>query len=104
MTTPARTRTLWKLGSALAVAVVLTAWPAASTLAQSKPDPKKTDQKAKTEDKEEAVSKELEAKACPAADVKFDAKTDKKQHPVPEPPAGKAMVFVVRPTMMGNKI
>ncbi len=32
------------------------------------------------------------------------AATDKKQHPLGEPAPGKALVYVVRPTMMGNKI
>jgi len=70
---------------------------------QSKPDPKKQAGQ-KQKDEESAAQKELEAKACPAIDVKFDAKTDKTQHPVPTPSSGKAIVFVVRPTMMGNKI
>lgn len=32
---------------------------------------------------------------CGAADVEFDVKTDKKQHPAPQPEAGKAMVYVL---------
>jgi uncharacterized protein DUF2846 len=51
-----------------------------------------------------AQKKEWERKACPAADVKFDAETDKTAHPAPEPPEGKAMVFVIRPTRQGGKI
>lgn len=47
---------------------------------------------------------EIEKKACPTVDVKFSADTDKTQHPTPEPPADKALVYVLRPTMMGNKI
>ncbi len=47
---------------------------------------------------------ELEKKACPAVDVKFTADTDKTQHPLAEPAPGKGLVYVVRPTMMGNKI
>ncbi|MBP7865532.1 MAG: DUF2846 domain-containing protein [Acidobacteria bacterium] len=55
-----------------------------------------------TEDKE--AQKALEAKACGTAEVDFRTTTDKKQHPTPEPPPGKAMVYVVRPTMMGHGI
>jgi hypothetical protein len=47
---------------------------------------------------------ELERRACPKVDVKFSADTDKTQHPLGEPKAGKALVYVVRPTMTGNKI
>lgn len=48
--------------------------------------------------------KELEAKACGPKDQKFKTKTDKKQHPTPEPPEGQALIYVIRPTMSGNKI
>jgi hypothetical protein len=30
--------------------------------------------------------------------------TDKTQHPTPEPPPDKALIYVLRPTMMGNKL
>ena len=36
--------------------------------------------------------------------MKFSAETDKTRHPTPEAPAGKALVYVIRPTMSGNKI
>lgn len=51
-------------------------------------------------------NKSLELKACGARDneVKFSADTDKSKHPTPEPSAGKAMVYVLRPTIMGNKV
>lgn len=61
------------------------------------------DDEPKTES-EKSKRKELELKACGTTKVKYSAKTDKKQHPVPEPSADKALVFVVRPTMWGNKI
>ncbi len=48
--------------------------------------------------------KELELKACGTEEVKYSMQTDKTTHPTPAPPAGKAMVYVIRPTMMGNKI
>jgi hypothetical protein len=47
---------------------------------------------------------ELEKRACPKVDVKFKTATDKKSHPTAEPSADKAVVYIVRPTMMGNKI
>ena len=59
------------------------------------------------QDKDEALTeteKQIEAKACPAENTALDAKTDKNSHPTPEAPADKAMVYVVRPTMVGNKV
>jgi hypothetical protein len=53
---------------------------------------------------EKSKRKELELKACGLKEVKYSADTDKKQHPVPEAPADKALVFVIRPTLWGNKI
>jgi hypothetical protein len=46
----------------------------------------------------------LEKKACGLTDVKFKTDTDKNQHPTPEAPADKAMIYVIRPTMWGNKV
>jgi hypothetical protein len=53
---------------------------------------------------EKARRRELELKACGAKEVKYSARTDKKQHPTPEPPNDKALIYVIRPTMWGNKI
>jgi hypothetical protein len=50
------------------------------------------------------AKKEQEEKACPKADPGYDTKTDKTQHPTPQPATGKALVYVLRPTMLGNKI
>ena len=50
------------------------------------------------------TDRDLELKACGTSDIKFSAKTDKKQHPLAEPQAGRAIVYVLRPTMMGNKV
>jgi hypothetical protein len=47
---------------------------------------------------------EFEKKACGDTEVNFKVETDKKQHPTPPAPSDKAMVYVIRPTMMGNKI
>ena len=54
----------------------------------------------------ELSSKELELKACGPKDkeVDYSTETDKSQHPVPEQPADKALVYVLRPSMMGNKV
>jgi hypothetical protein len=49
---------------------------------------------------EAAVSGEF---ACGPASEKHRAFTDKKSHPTPPPPEGKAILYVVRPTMFGNQ-
>jgi hypothetical protein len=64
---------------------------------------KDDDDEPKTE-AEKVSRKELERKACGAKEIKYKADTDKKQHPVPEAPTDKALVFVIRPTLWGNKI
>lgn len=58
------------------------------------------------DDSDEAISKEVESKACGPKDreVKYDADTDKSSHPTPAQPADKALVYVLRPSMMGNKV
>ncbi len=58
------------------------------------------------DESEEPVSKEMELKACgpKATEVNFKAGTDKSQHPTPAQPADKALIYVIRPSMMGNKI
>jgi hypothetical protein len=63
-------------------------------------------EKEKSGGKEVSPEKALELKACgpKEQEVKFSADTDKKNHPTPAPSAGKAMVYVIRPTMMGNKV
>lgn len=55
---------------------------------------------------EEAASKEMELKACGPKDkeVNYSAGTDKKSHPTPPQPPDKALVYVLRPTMAGNKV
>lgn len=46
----------------------------------------------------------VELKACgpKEKEAQFDSDTDKKNHPTPEPPAGSALIYVLRPTMSGN--
>jgi Protein of unknown function (DUF2846) len=55
---------------------------------------------------EEPSSKELELKACGPKEneIDYSAATDKKQHPTPERPADKALIYVLRPSMMGMAI
>lgn len=53
---------------------------------------------------EKASQKEIEARACNPEKVKHSAETDKKQHPTPDAPPDKALMYVIRPTMGGNKI
>ena len=40
-------------------------------------------------------------KACGTKEVHFNIDTDKKQHPTPAAPADKALIYVLRPTMIG---
>jgi len=58
------------------------------------------------EDSEEPITKEAELKACGAQDkeVKYSVETDKSQHPTPDQPADKALIYVLRPAMMGMAI
>jgi hypothetical protein len=53
---------------------------------------------------DQAKEGEIEAKACGPKEHKFSVRTDKNQHPTPEPPSDKALVYVIRPTWMGNKV
>lgn len=71
--------------------------------ASQDPKQQQEEEKEPQTESEKAKRKELEQKAC-GPDVNHKTETDKKQHPIPEPPADKALVYVVRPTMMGNKV
>ena len=55
---------------------------------------------------DEANSKEMELKACgpKEKEVNFKAGTDKSGHPTPDQPADKALIYVLRPSMIGNKV
>ncbi len=76
----------------------------ALTLAASEFWAQQQKQKEDEDEKVSADSKALEAKACGPDGISYSTDTDKTKHPTPEPPAGKAMIFVVRPTMAGNKV
>lgn len=47
---------------------------------------------------------ELRLKACGTEKVNYTAKTDKTAQPKPEVPADKALIYVLRPTIIGYKI
>ena len=47
---------------------------------------------------DDSAAKAVEAAGCGPADVKFEVKTDKKQHPTAQPEAGKALVYVIGDT------
>ena len=53
---------------------------------------------------EKEQKKELREKACGTESVNYETSTDKKQHPTPEAPSDKALIYVMRPTMIGFKI
>ena len=78
----------------LAVVVLTLAWGTSIATAQAPRD-----------DKQESGN-QLTLKACGANDkeVGYTASTDKTTHPTPEPPPEMAMIYVLRPTMMGNGI
>lgn len=48
--------------------------------------------------------KEMRLKACGTEEVNYDAKTDKTDRPLPEQPADKALIYIVRTAMIGYKI
>jgi Protein of unknown function (DUF2846) len=54
----------------------------------------------------QAAADTMEVRGCgpKEKEVKFSADTDKKNHPMPPQPADKALVYVLRPTMMGNRV
>ena len=46
----------------------------------------------------------LARKACGTTSVDYDAETKKDQHPTPEAPSDKALIYVMRTTIIGYKI
>ncbi|MGB7207222.1 MAG: DUF2846 domain-containing protein [Pyrinomonadaceae bacterium] len=52
----------------------------------------------------EKERQELRLKACGTESVNYKPTTDKKQHPIPDAPADKAMIYVMRTTILGYKI
>jgi hypothetical protein len=47
---------------------------------------------------DDSAAKAFEAAGCGSNDVKFEVKTDKKQHPTAQPEAGKVLVYVIGDT------
>jgi len=89
----------------LLVVVVSLAITTESLVAQKQEPPKKeAEQEEPKTEADQAKQKELEQKACGPADVKHSVETDKKQHPTPEAPPDKALIYVIRPTMSGNRV
>ena len=78
--------------------------PSAAVMAAGPAQQKEQDEDEPKTEADKAKQKELEAKACGPENTKHSARTDKKQHPTPEPPADKALIYVIRPTMSGNKV
>lgn len=86
-------------GALLACSMLFSANAAYAQQTETKPTAAPTPIVANAADK-----KELRAKACGTEKVNYSAKTDKKNHPTPDAPAGKAMIYVLRPTIIGYKI
>jgi hypothetical protein len=61
---------------------------------------------AQKEESAPSSSKDLELKACGPEDkeVKYVADTDKSTHPTGAPTADTALIYVIRSTMLGNKV
>jgi len=99
----------------LAVVFLLTAglvaWSAPAAWHGSGPQQQSDEQAQKDQEKEEpqteadkAAQEAMEKKACESLDTHYKTDTDKTQHPTPDAPADKALIYVVRPTMGGNKV
>jgi hypothetical protein len=92
--------------SFIAAPAVTVAWSSPQAKTTQKDDKKKEPATDPDDDGKLTAEerKDYEAKGCGPKDAKHSASTDKKSHPLPTPPADKALVYVVRPTMLGNKI
>jgi hypothetical protein len=107
-----RRSVLYVVGSAFVilsfvmVPAVVAAWSSPQDKTTQKDDRKKEQASDPDDDGKLTAEerKEYEAKGCGPKDAKHSASTDKKSHPLPTPPPDKALVYVVRPTMLGNKI
>ena len=79
---------------------------AAQTVSAQQTEPKQSaDALQKTETHSEKEKKqELRVKACGTESVNYTAQTDKKNHPTPEAPADEALIYILRPTIIGYKI
>lgn len=103
-----------KLQRMLMLAVVflltagLVAWSAPAAWHGSGPQQKSDEQAQEKEEPQteadKAAQEAMEKKACESLDTHYKTDTDKTQHPTPDAPADKALIYVVRPTMGGNKV
>jgi hypothetical protein len=91
---------LWVIALAL---FIWTSIAPASLFAQEKQKKEAADEEEPKTPADKAARDELIKKAC-GPNVGHSTSTDKKQHPTPTAPADKALIYVIRPTMMGNKI
>jgi Protein of unknown function (DUF2846) len=89
----------------------LVAWTGPASWNGPGPQQKSDEQAQKDQEKEEpqteadkATQEAMEKKACESLDTHYKTDTDKTQHPTPDAPADKALIYVVRPTMGGNKV
>lgn len=98
-----KSRRMLMLAVVFVVTVGLVAW---STPAPwNVPDPQDKEEKEEPQtEADKAKQEEMEKKACESLDTHYKTETDKTTHPMPEPPADKALIYVVRPTMGGNKV
>lgn len=71
---------------------------------QAQKDQKEKDEEEPKTEADKAKLKEMEQKACESLDIHYKTDTDKSKHPTAEAPADKALIYVVRPTMWGNKV
>lgn len=71
---------------------------------QQKDDQAKDDKEGPQTETDKATQEAMEKKACESLDTHYKTDTDKTQHPTPDAPADKALIYVVRPTMFGNKV
>ena len=101
--------TMLMLAAVFLVTVGLVAW--SSPAPWNGPNPQQKTDEGAQKDKEEpqtegdkAKEEEMEKKACESLDTHYKTDTDKTTHPTPEAPADKALIYVVRPTMFGNKV
>ena len=89
---------------ALALFFTWTLAAPAALSAQDKPKkPAEADEDEPTTPADKAARDALIGKAC-GPQMGHSVSTDKKQHPTPAAPADQALIYVIRPTMMGNKI
>ena len=85
------------------VTVGLVAWSAPAPWNGPDPQDKEEKEEPQTE-ADKAKQEEMEKKACESLDTHYKTDTDKTTHPTPDAPADKALIYVVRPTMGGNKV